>query len=102
MPGTSEQAEMIIHDKLEKAIAYELSGSHTKAIKALGEGLHTLQDKYAHFMQDAGLYEHLPRLGTNPDDPVLHSIEFRSALIASRDYVNLFLMRIEKRNCDEH
>jgi hypothetical protein len=92
---------MIIRGNLEKAIAYELSGNHMKAMKALGEGLHTLQDKYAHFVQGAGWYEHLPFWGTDPDDPVLHSIEYRNALIASRDYINLFLMRIEERECDE-
>jgi len=91
-PGSRDKAEWLIRANLESAIILESAGLHDYAMEALGRGLHTLQDKYSHFEQQAGLYRHLTNSGC--DDPTKHPREFFQAQDASRRYVDQFLLGI--------
>jgi hypothetical protein len=59
-------------------------------------GLHTLQDKFAHFEQNAGWAEHF-RKGPSPDDPLAHPIEYLRARKASMDYIGRFIEEVTRR-----
>jgi RHS repeat-associated protein len=97
MPGTQAQAERMIQEALERAINHELAGDHDQAMFELGAGLHTLQDKFAHFEQEAGWALHLPLLGTNPDDFHKQSARFTYAYLASVKYIDSFLAQVKER-----
>jgi RHS repeat-associated protein len=100
MLGKQKESEKLIRDALERAIKYEMTGYHEKAMDALGEGLHTAQDRYAHYEQDAGWYEHLPLLGIDPDNPEKHPVEFYKAYLASIEYIDTFLNEVRRRRCE--
>ena len=96
MPGTGAAAQAIIADRLNAAVAAEISGvpgSHNVAMSLLGEGLHTLQDQFAHDYQGAGWLTHL--FG-NPDDPLAHPEEYGMAQDASTNYLKMYLDRIKR------
>ncbi len=96
MPGTKFQAEKIIEEALQRAINYELDGNHHSAMKALGEGMHTLQDKYSHHDQNAGWIHHLP-FGNDPDNPEKHQEEFLDAHRATKRYIEKYLSELSSR-----
>ena len=87
MPGYLTQANELIGLKKVIALKYELEGNHRKALQALGEGLHTIQD-INHALLNGTWGEHLTG---NPDDPGLHSAEWRTAEKMSVEYVNSYL-----------
>ena len=94
-PGTEAEAERIIAEALNRAIALERAGAHAEAIKVLGEGLHTIQDKWAHARQGAGWLEHIPPREVNPryidpDNPVKHPEHYRRALEDSIHFLQDF------------
>jgi RHS repeat-associated protein len=95
MPGTQAAAEALISKLLEEAIQFELAGLHKEAMEALGEGLHTVQDRYSHFEQNAGWAAHIGR--AECDDPKSRAREFAAALDASIEYVEQFLIRTGRR-----
>ncbi len=95
MPGTQAAAETLISNLLERAVQSELAGMHNEAMDALGEGLHTVQDRYSHFEQNAGWVAHMK--GAACDDPGQHPREFTRAQDASRRYVEQFLRRTGRR-----
>jgi RHS repeat-associated protein len=97
MPGTQVQAEELIKTALERAISYKLMGNHEKAMFELGVGLHTLQDKFAHYEQEAGWPLHLPLIGTDPDKFEKHSARFTYAYLASAKYIDEFLAQVTER-----
>ncbi len=92
MPGTEAQAERIIRDKLNEATAREKAGQHDQAMQVLGEGLHTVQDKWAHSKQGAGWPEHIRGSGryTDPDNPTKHPTEYRQAYEETKEYLEDF------------
>jgi RHS repeat-associated protein len=92
MPGTEAQAERIIRERLNDAIAMKRAGRHEEAMQVLGEGMHTLQDKWAHAKQGAGWAEHNPRSKkyTDPDNPLKHPTEYQRAYEDTRQYVEDF------------
>jgi RHS repeat-associated protein len=96
MPGAGQSAEQLIDRLLSAAVQYELLGQHDAALYALGAGLHTLQDSYAHCKQDAGWWAHAPG-GTRPDDPALHPDEFALAQAASTQFVKSFVERVARQ-----
>jgi RHS repeat-associated protein len=89
MPGTQNAAEALIRDSLERAIRLERTGYHNEAMDALGRGLHTLQDRYSHYEQNAGWLAH-----PGCDDPQKHPRELSAARNASRQYIDRFLLGI--------
>ena len=93
MPGTRDTAEWLISASLESAITLERAGLHDYALDALGRGLHTLQDRYAHDEQNAGWVRHGIGVG-ECDDPDRHPWEFSQAQDASRRYIDRFLLGI--------
>ena len=97
MPGTEKEAEKLIRDAFEKAISYELAGQHETSMDELGKGLHTLQDKFAHYEQMAGWLLHIPFLGTGPDDHKKHPARFKYAYVASIQFIDEFLAQLAKR-----
>jgi hypothetical protein len=96
MPGTCKKAEGIINRSLEMAIQLGIAGLHDDALYFLGAGLHTVQDKFAHFEQNAGWAGHF-RSGPSPDDPVAHPIEYLRARKASADYIGRFIEEVIQR-----
>jgi RHS repeat-associated protein len=90
MPGTRDQAQDLINRLLDRAVEMENCGRHEDAVDALGEGLHTIQDRFAHFEQNAGWVEHATG---NPDNPTAHPLEYRNALNASVNYLRQFSAR---------
>jgi len=92
MPGTEADAERIIRDKLNQAIALEKAARHDEAMKVLGEGMHTLQDKWAHAKQGAGWSQHNPlsEQYTDPDNPDKHQEEYKRAQKETREYIEDF------------
>ena len=95
MPGTQAAAEEVLNTYLNSAIALEKAGYHDEAMDLLGRGLHTVQDRYAHFEQNAGLGSHL--LGASCDNPRKRPQEFAGARAASDSYINQFLQRAQRR-----
>jgi len=95
-PGTGAQADQIIEDRLSEAVEYALQGNWDEAMDALGRGSHPVADKYAHEEQGAGLKEHLPLIGTDPDNPYEHLEEYLDAYRATKDYIDEFLKRLEE------
>jgi hypothetical protein len=61
---------------------------------ALGEVLHTVQDRYSHFEQNAGWVAHIK--GAGCDDPRQHPREFARAQDASTKYIEEFLRRTSR------
>jgi hypothetical protein len=96
MPGTQVAVEVVINSFLHSAIALEELGYHNAAMDALGRGLHTVQDRYAHFDQNAGWVDHTLLLA-QCDDPTLRPQEFEHARMASRMYIDRFLRAIGRR-----
>jgi RHS repeat-associated protein len=95
MPGTQAAAEALISNLLERAIQLERAGQHAEAMDALGEGLHTVQDRYSHFQQNAGWGAHIR--GGACDDPARNTQGFTDAQNASRIYIEQFLRRTRRR-----
>jgi RHS repeat-associated protein len=89
MPRNQAAAEALISNSLERAIQLARSGRLEAAMEALGEGLHTVQDRYSHFEQNAGWLGH-----PGCDDPTRHPREFDAALDTSRRYIDRFLLGI--------
>jgi hypothetical protein len=94
MPGTQAAAEEVLNTYLNSAIALEKAGYHDEAMDLLGRGLHTVQDRYAHFEQNAGWGSHV--LGAC-DNPRKRPREFAGARAASDSYINQFLQRTVRR-----
>jgi RHS repeat-associated protein len=70
MPGSQDKAEELIKSKLESAKRSMAKGKKNEAMKELGEGLHTLQDKSPH-KEDGSWGNHakgLLPLVSSPDD----------------------------------
>jgi len=96
MPGTGTKAEAVISGQLAKAVKAEIAGDHAASMQALGTGLHTVQDRFAHAEQDAGWSAHLPIVGSKPDSPQAHAREYSQAALASRDYVKQYLAMVDR------
>jgi hypothetical protein len=94
MPGNQAAAEALIKSLLEIAVELEAAERHDEAMHALGEGLHTIQDRYSHFEQNAGWLAHIK--GAGCDDPARHPREFEAAQEASNKYVREFLRRTSR------
>jgi len=76
MPGTAEAAERFIADRMRQALE---AGGRDQALKALGEALHTIQDKWAHGETDVPgtIWQHILGrlgLGRDPDDPAQNEV----------------------------
>ncbi|RJP61029.1 MAG: hypothetical protein C4541_02865 [Candidatus Auribacter fodinae] len=87
MPHTKQLSEQLVKECLNKAAL-----STERALYWLGTGLHVLQDKYAHFEQNAGFKAHLP-FGPDPDNPEKHPYEYWRAYLASQEYIMQYLTR---------
>jgi RHS repeat-associated protein len=93
MPGTKEDAEAHKRNQMNQAVELERQGLHVEALTALGVGLHTTQDYYAHYAQNAtwSLWKgHGP---ADPDNPKKHPEEYAQALKETAKYLNDFLER---------
>ena len=107
MPGTQEQASKYIDDMYNVAKQLENSGgseNHEKAMEALSYGLHTLQDYYAHFLNDYDWIEHLKGelgLQINYDNPSENRSNEVQALLSTKDYLSRFIKEIEKNKCQK-
>jgi len=89
MPGNRVAAETLAEQSLERAIQLARSGRLDEAMGPFGEGLHTVQDRYAHYEQNAGWLGH-----PGCDDPLRHPREVDAARDASRHYIDRFLLGI--------
>jgi RHS repeat-associated protein len=92
MPGSHEEAEKIIQKKLQKAKELMAEGKRKKALKEVGKGLHTLQDKYPH-KDDGSWWNHakgLLPLVSSPDD------NWGNAYKETKEYLDEFLNAFEK------
>ena len=87
LPHTREKSE----DFLKMCLYMAVHSDH--ALFWLGKGLHTLQDRFSHYEQNATLKDHRP-FGSDPDNPVRHPYEYWQAYRHSVEYVQRFL---EKR-----
>ena len=67
-----------------------MEGCHADAMRALGEGMHTGQDQWAHYEQNA-------YWGTGCDAPKAHPREYRSAETMTRVYVQAFVAEVARR-----
>ena len=92
MPGTRNMAELSIDANFEHALELQKCCRQKEALKALGEGLHTLQDRYSHYEQNAGWTDHAVK---DPDNPEKHPVEYQKALAASVRYLAEFCRRKE-------
>jgi RHS repeat-associated protein len=95
MPETQTAAENLINSSLMAAISLELAGFHNESMYILGQGLHTIQDYYAHFAQNAGWQSHLT--GVPCDNPQKRPLEFVRAKSASQLFIIQFLTAIGGR-----
>jgi RHS repeat-associated protein len=90
MPGTNSQAQALIIESLIEAAGLAQNKKHDQAIAKLGEALHTAQDYWAHAKEDAGWIAHLPFLGTDPDNPNRHLINYGGAFGDSLELLKRF------------
>jgi RHS repeat-associated protein len=96
MPDSDySSAEVLIKIKLEEAILRDFLGDRAGAMRALGEGMHTLQDKYSHaYGSPVGtIGQHAcswVRMCQNPDDPNVNEHGYKSAQAATRQYMRDF------------
>jgi RHS repeat-associated protein len=95
MPGTRDAADTLINNLLWTAIQQQQAGNHVAAMKSLGQCLHTAQDRFPHFEQNAGWREHLPG-GTDPDNPTRHPNEYARARNSTEGIVSIFLFEINR------
>ena len=98
MPGSQGQAAQFIDDMLQVAVQKECSGDHPGSLEALGYGLHTLQDYYAHFLTNYTTAQHFPG-GPNYDIPSENPSNFAQALNSTRDYFRSYLNRVKSYCC---
>jgi RHS repeat-associated protein len=96
-PGTREQAERHIQGAVELAVRRELAGDHEGAMEMLGEAMHTRQDEFSHYRQNAGWGEHLPITGSDPDNPYKHVKEYGEAYQATKDMIEQFQNGVESK-----
>jgi len=96
VPGKEDLALWHAQGALEIALWYEKKGMHIAAMMILGTGLHTMQDKWAHSEQGAGWSEHFPKIGTDPDNPWKHPLEYEAAYEESLCYIQKFIDYSEK------
>jgi hypothetical protein len=89
-PGHRAEALARIAERLGAAVRAEAEGRHADAMRALGEGLHTVQDQWAHYEQNANW-------GISCDDPTEHPREYAAAEAATRAYVQTFAYLVEAR-----
>ncbi len=87
LPHTRDKSE----DFLKMCLYLAVHSDH--ALFWLGKGLHTLQDRFSHYEQNATLKDHRP-FGKDPDNPAKHPYEYWQAYRHSVEYVHSFL---EKR-----
>jgi len=102
MPGTGALAEKFIDERLDEAVGRAINQDGPGALKALGEGLHAVQDKWAHQVQNAGWHQHNPSnpaTFTDPDNLRQHPSEYAGALKDSEAYVRRFLERYNAFFC---
>lgn len=92
MAGSDAEAEALARTLLEIAISLENGCQYDRAMKFLGRGLHTIQDKYAHAVQGVSSDIH-----SSPDDPSQHRQEYFDAAIASGKYVEAFVVATGKK-----
>jgi len=95
MPGTDWRS--FVAGKFHAAVS-------TGSLLALGQGLHALQDAYAHDLAGAGMWAHIAQFfgGVNPDDPDLLANEGRAtaATAATTNYIRDFMKaRGDKAKC---
>ena len=95
MPGTKDAADALINKLLQSAIQLQKAGNHKVAMRFLGQCLHTAQDRFSHFEQNAGWTEHLPG-GTDPDSPTKHPSEYARARNSTEGIVSIFLIEINR------
>ncbi len=94
-PSYGIAAQMHAEGALEYAIWLELQGEHESAMHFLGQGTHTIQDRWSHFEQGAGWGPHIPG-GANPDDPYEHILEYLCALEETQKYLGRFQLGVER------
>jgi RHS repeat-associated protein len=99
MPGTGAEATKLIDQLLDTAVKAEVGGRHSEAMKALGQALHTVQDRYAHDAQNAGWLAHMN--GSAPDNPAKHPKEYQDAKRASQEFVQRYLAEVKKKRESE-
>ena len=89
MGGNLEDSMGVISSNLEKAIELGKAGRCPEAMKLLGEGLHTLQDYFSHWLVGAGWAEHAET--PSPDDVGAHFENYKMAITFSETYVEAYL-----------
>jgi RHS repeat-associated protein len=88
MRGFSVQAKELAERALSSAIFYEKNGDHLLAMERLGEGLHTVQDPFAHGEKNGTWLRHM---GSGCDDPTWNPDGYIKATDASFFYLLRFL-----------
>jgi hypothetical protein len=87
----------------EKFAAATTAADRRAALNALGQGLHAIQDAYAHDLADVGMWEHflaLFGLRVDPDNPTENPITAEYARIATISAVRDFMKgRGDKPKC---
>ncbi len=89
LPHTRDKSE----DFLKMCLYMAVHSDHP--LFWLGKGMHTLQDRFSHFEQNATLKDHMP-FGKDPDNPAKHPYKYWQAYKHSVEYVREFL---EKKQC---
>jgi hypothetical protein len=100
MPGTGGDAEKLISTAIDRASSLEVAGKHGEAMKALGAGMHTVQDRTAHDVQKAGWGKHgvaLLPFTSSPDKRKDHPKEYKQAMEDSKKYIERYKKAVEEK-----
>jgi RHS repeat-associated protein len=93
LEGQDSRAQKRISKLYKKAVRLMKEGNREGALKALGQALHTVQDKYSHAAQGIGSnWEHFNMWddNPNPDDINRHADEWEAAYQASKELIEQF------------
>jgi len=101
MPGSEAATRQLMDERRETAVRLELAGRHAEAMRALGEGTHTVEDRFAHEAQGAGWKAHAPLVGSAPDDPARHPQEYAQARQAAQNYVKSYEELLAQRRREQ-
>lgn len=97
MPGYRSQAENLINSKFQKAIEDASNGHYDSSMNNLGECLHTVQDKWPHFMSNGTWASHIFQMG-GVDDTRASKKQYSMSLKETEKYIRKFIEEIKRRN----
>ena len=81
-----------LEKQLDKAIKLDIAGDRRGAMKALGQGLHAIQDAWSHDLRtpQGTMTEHLRPTQGDPDDPDQNPFWWNLSRKATAEYIKDF------------